>query len=305
MLERMKRGMRSKWTKGTLGFLLLIVLAFIILMYFLINSAPVSYKEGTIEAKYAVAGDYQVESIEIKDEQGESRYKLYYPLDSGQAHPLIVWGNGTDALPERYDGVFRHLASWGFVVIDTYSTTTGTGEEIAGAIDYMMAENKDPASPFFGRVATDQIAAAGHSQGSTGVINAHTNHKGGAAIRTVVSIALPDLKWCDPEDIYDTSKLKVPFFIMGGTRDFIVSPTSSNKLALDNANSEIPVVMAMAKGAAHTAIEDDGGKHRGYLTAWMRYQLMDDRDAMTAFAGDEAEILRNKDWKSALSKGLQ
>ncbi|WP_243643865.1 alpha/beta hydrolase [Paenibacillus pinisoli] len=305
MLQRMKRGMRSKWTQGILGFLLFVVLAFTILMYFLINSVPVTYKEGTIEAKYAGAGEYQVESIEIKDEQGESRYMLYYPQDSGQTHPLIAWGNGTDALPERYDGLFRHLASWGFVVIDTFSTTTGTGEEIAGAIDYMLIENSDPASPFYRRIATEQIAAAGHSQGSTGVINAHTNHSSGEAIKTVVSIALPDLKWCDPEDIYDTSALKVPFFVMGGTRDFIVSPTSSNKLALENANPDIPVMMAMAKGAAHTAIEDDGGKHRGYLTAWMRYQLMDDREAMTAFAGDEAEILRNTDWKSALSKGIE
>ncbi|REK77867.1 alpha/beta hydrolase [Paenibacillus paeoniae] len=287
-----------------MGFLLLLIITCAVLMYLLANSASVSYAEGSIEAKYAAIGEYQVDTIEITDEQGIKQYKVYYPQGAQTAHPLIAWGNGTGALPENYAELFLHLASWGFVVIDTYSTTTGTGTEIAGSIDYMLAENDNPASIFYQRIQTDQIAVAGHSQGSTGVINAHTNHDTGAAIRTVVSIALPDLKWCDPEDIYNTSALQVPFFIMGGTRDFIVSPSSSNKLALETANPDIPVIMAMAKGAAHTAIEGDGGKHRGYLTAWMRYQLTDDRDAMTAFAGNDAEIARNKDWKDVQSAGF-
>ncbi|MFF2888292.1 alpha/beta hydrolase [Paenibacillus sp. NPDC057967] len=302
---QLKKIVGNKWVRGTLGFLLVLIIAFAVLLYFLANSAPVSYAEGTVEAKYAAPGEYLVDTLEVKDAQGALLYKIYYQPNSQQAHPLIAWGNGTGALPANYDELFRHLASWGFVVIDTYSTTTGTGHEIANSIRYMLAHNGDSASPLYKRIDPDQIAVAGHSQGSTGVINAHTNHDVGVAIRTVVSIALPDLKWCDPEDIYDTSALKVPFFIMGGTRDFIVSPTSSNKLALENANPDIPVMMAMAKGAAHTAIEGDGGKHRGYLTAWMRYQLMDDREAMAAFAGDEAEILRNKDWKSAQSTGLE
>lgn len=63
--------------------------------------------------------------------------------------------------------------------------------------------------------------------------------------------------------------------------------------------------MAMAKGAAHTAIEQDGGQHRGYLTAWMRYQLMNDSEAGMAFVGKHAEIGTNKHWKDVTSANLQ
>jgi hypothetical protein len=42
-------------------------------------------------------------------------------------------------------------------------------------------------------------------------------------------------------------------------------------------------MMGMAKGAAHTAIEGNGGNHRGYLTAWMSYHLLGDQKAKKAF----------------------
>lgn len=202
----------------------------------LIHSNVPELAKGSIEEQYAQQGSY----------------------------PVISWGNGTDATPDRYDGLFEHLASWGFIVIDSYSTTTGTGKEIVAAIDCLSKENELENSLFYQKIQTESIGVAGHSQGSTGVINAHTNYESGALIKTIVSIALPDLKYCDPEDVYDTARVTVPFLMMGGTRDFIISPASSNELALQNANASTPVMMGMAKGAAHTAIEGNGGNHRGY-----------------------------------------
>lgn len=303
-MPQIKRVLRTKWFLSSFGIMLILVLAFSTVSYLLVNSVSATFETGSVEEKYASPGEYQVETIAISNELGEKLYKIYYPQSKGVMHPLIAWGNGTGALPEQYDELLRHMASWGFVVIDTYSKTTGTGKEILASIEYMLAENDMPESQFYQTIQPEQIAAAGHSQGSTGVINAHTNYDNGSLIKTVVSIALPQLKYCDPKDIYDTSALKVPFFIMGGTRDFIISPSSSNHQALTDANRNIPVMMAMAKGAAHTAIEHDGGKHRGYLTAWMRYQLMDDEEAKRAFAGKDAELLTNANWKDVYSVNL-
>ncbi|MNI66943.1 hypothetical protein D3C73_1225410 [compost metagenome] len=57
------------------------------------------------------------------------------------------------------------------------------------------------------------------------------------------------------------------------------------------------MMMGMAKGAAHTAIEGNGGNHRGYLTAWMRSRLLNDQQAMQAFHGDAAEMMHNTNWQ--------
>lgn len=304
-MPQIKRVLRRKWLLWLAGFMVMIIAAFSTVSFLLVNSVSATFTKGSVEEKYAARGTYQVERQEITDEHGEKLYRVYFPKSGDSNYPLIVWGNGTGALPDNYDKLFSHLASWGFVVVDTYSKTTGTGKEIIAATEYMIDENDKPGSPFYQRIQVDHIGAAGHSQGSTGVINAHTHFEHGELIQTVVSIALPDLKYCDPEDVYDTSALQVPFFVMGGTRDFIISPSASNKLALTTANPEIPALMAMAKGAAHTAIEQDGGKHRGYLTAWMRYQLMDDLEAKKAFTGKKAEILTNDRWKDVHSANLQ
>ncbi|MGC5772101.1 alpha/beta hydrolase [Paenibacillus pabuli] len=301
----MNRIIRAKWFLWLTGVVIILIMMFSVVSFLLVNSVSATFETGSVEEKYALPGTYEVDTLEIKDEQGEKLYRIYSPQTTDTRHPLIAWGNGTGALPDNYDELFRHMASWGFVVIDTYSETTGTGKEIMAAIDYMLNENEATVSPFYQRIEKDRIGAAGHSQGSTGVINAHTNFENGNIIKTVVSIALPDLKYCDPEDVYDTSALKIPFFVLGGTRDFIISPTDSNQLALKNANPDIPTMMAMAKGAAHTAIEKDGGQHRGYLTAWMMYWLMDDVEARDAFVGNHAEIGTNNHWTDVISANLQ
>nr|WP_285860175.1 MULTISPECIES: alpha/beta hydrolase [Paenibacillus] len=274
-------------------------------MQIIIRSNVPELAEGSIERRYAQQGSYHVKVEEVKSTSGEALFRIFYPAFQGdESYPIISWGNGTGATPDRYDELLTHLASWGFIVIDSYSKTTGTGKENVEAIDYLRNENQLANSLFYQKVQIEQIGVAGHSQGSTGVINAHTNYKSGSLIKTVVSIALPDLKHCDPEDVYDTARITVPFLIMGGTRDFLISPVSTNQLALRSTNASTPVMMGMAKGAAHTAIEGNGGNHRGYLTAWMRYWLLDDQEAKKAFYGDSSEMMHNANWEDVMQANM-
>lgn len=261
--------------------------------------------EGSIEQRYAQQGSYDVQIAEVKAANGEDLFRIYHPaFQLGETYPIISWGNGTDATPDRYNEILTHLASWGFIVIDSYSKTTGTGKEIMEGIKYLVGQNQQANSLFYKKINVDQIGVAGHSQGSTGVINAHTNFKNGSLIKTIVSIALPDLKYCDPEDVYDTAQIQVPFLIMGGTRDFLISPRSSNQIALQHTNKNTPVMMGIAKGASHTAIEGDGGNHRGYLTAWMSYHLHGDQEAKKAFYVESAEMMQNANWVDVMQGNM-
>ncbi len=240
------------------------------------GTAPESatFEPGVIEARYAESGPEAVTTSIIGDDAGNDLYKIYHPTDLKAGLPLIVWGNGTGASPATYDALLTHLATWGFVVVDTYVKNTGTGAEILAAAEYMVAESGASDSKFYGKIDASKVGLAGHSQGSTGVINAHTNFEHGSMVKAVVSIALPALKWCDPEDVYDTSRLSVPFLLLGGTGDGIISPVESNQAAFDGTPKSLPAVMGMAIGSEHSEIEGDGGRHRGYLTAWMRFQLL-------------------------------
>lgn len=297
---------KRKWMLWLTALVVIVAVALTIFMQIIIHSKVPELAEGSIEQRYAQQGSHQVKVEEIKRTSGEALYRIYYPAFEGnESYPMISWGNGTGATPDRYDELLTHLASWGFIVIDSYSKTTGTGKEIMAAIDYLSNENQRTDSLFYQKIQIDHIGAAGHSQGSTGVINAHTHYTNGSLIKTVVSIALPDLKYCDPEDVYDTARITVPFFIMGGTRDFLISPVSTNRSAFHHTNAKTPVMMGMAKGAAHTAIEGNGGNHRGYLTAWMRYQLLDDQEAMKAFYGDSSEMMHNTKWVNVIQANME
>ncbi|NWL88280.1 MULTISPECIES: hypothetical protein [unclassified Paenibacillus] len=296
---------KRRWILWLSALGLIAAISMTIFLQIIIHSNVPELAEGSIEQRYAQQGSYHVKVKEVKSTSGEALYRIYYPaFQADESYPIISWGNGTGATPDRYDGLLTHLASWGFIVIDSYSQTTGTGREIVEAIDYLRKENGLTNSLFYQKIQMEQIGVAGHSQGSTGVINAHTNYKSGSLIKTVVSIALPDLKHCDPEDVYDTSRITVPFLVMGGTRDFIISPLSTNQSALHTANASTPVMMGMAKGAAHTAIEGEGGNHRGYLTAWMRFRLYDDQEARKAFYGASSEMMHNTNWVDVMQANM-
>lgn len=199
------------------------IYGFILFTLLILNTSCKEKAVSEALAYFDQAGVYQVAVLEHQYQQND--YRIYYPENYTERLPVLVWGNGTDAQPDHYDGVFKHLASHGFLVIDTYEENTGTGKEIHEAINTILAFNKDVNSPFFNTMDTLNIALAGHSQGSTGVINTYTNFNKKDYIKTIVSIALPALYWCDPEDTYNADEITVPFLIMGGTKDYIISPT--------------------------------------------------------------------------------
>ena len=50
--------------------------------------------------------------------------------DEGRRHPVILWGNGTDTVPQIYQGALSHWASHGFIVAAANTPWPGTGEEM-------------------------------------------------------------------------------------------------------------------------------------------------------------------------------
>ncbi len=260
--------------------------------------------QAPIEAAYAAPGPLAVSRQTVNDSAGRKLYEIFTPADLTGGHAVITWGNGTGAQPVDYAPLLSHLASWGFVVIDNYKRNTGTGETILGSALFLAAQNATPGSPLFQQLDLSRVGAAGHSQGATGSINAATNWPDSALIRTVVPIALPAQTFSDPEDRYNTGALQVPMFIIGGTDDVLISPLSANNQAFNRTDDSLPAAMGMSKGSGHSEITPDGGAERGYLTAWMMFQLQGDAQAAAAFSGPGAELLNNPRWKNARTQNL-
>jgi predicted alpha/beta hydrolase family esterase len=251
---------------------------------------------------YQNPGAHPIEIMEVAFD--DTDYRVYMPVINEMALPVIVWGNGSEALPDNYDDTFRHLASHGYLVIDSYDKNTGTGKTISDAIGAITALDTSETSLLYHKIDTSRIALVGHSQGSTGVINAYTNFNQHVNIKTIVSIALPALYWCDPEDKFDASKITTPFLILSGTNDYIVSPTRTNEIAFD-ATSDIPAAMLMVKKAGHNEIQEYSNKYLKYLAAWLDFHLNNAPSAQGIFdGGGEAEIRSQNELKSIATKGI-
>lgn len=252
-----------------------------------------------IESKYTLPGRNKVLTVTVMNGT-KKLYKIYYPASLSGVYPVVTWGNGTGALPKNYDSVLTHLASWGIIAIDNFIQNTGSGEDILAAAEYMIAQNSNSSGIFFNRVDTAHIGAAGHSQGASGVINAYTNFSNGHIIKTIVPIALPSQTGTQS---YNTGNVYVPMFFMSGSKDWLISPFSTNKKAYDMLPAGVPAAMGMRKGADHNAIQVTK-LHWGYLTAWMQYQLKQDPVAKLAFAGATPELLNNTNWNNAFTRNM-
>jgi predicted dienelactone hydrolase len=99
---------------------------------------------------------------------------IYYPSSGGQVassgapYAALVFAHGSFASPSYYYGNGKHLASWGYIVAmpDFPSETAeDRATDVQYLLSYLEAENANPASMFYGRIAVKQLGVVGHSLG--------------------------------------------------------------------------------------------------------------------------------------------
>ncbi|MGQ0626422.1 MAG: poly(ethylene terephthalate) hydrolase family protein [Sporichthyaceae bacterium] len=255
-----------------------------------------------VDARFSAPGPWQVAVSEIKVPGSALTFRVVHPRDlggRGVSHPILAWGNGTNATTLNYPGVIEQLASWGFVVIGSDDPQQASGVTILDAVREMIAAAADPASAFYDVLDTRRIGALGHSQGAGGAINAAI--RAGGLIDTVVPINLPDVHFVADSARFDAPQFTTPTFLVGGEADYLFASPAG----LRSYYEQMPrAALGVLRGADHLTIQRSGGGYLGYLTAWMRWQLMSDRYAGRAFTGVEPELARNPHWQGELAKGV-
>lgn len=280
-----------------------------------------------IEQKYYAAGPWAVTATKAFgccDSSG-NKFDVWYPTQLGKngfRHPIITWGNGTDAVPSQYSYLLSHLASWGFVVVASENEQTGTGQVILDAARWMVAQNDQASSIFFHVLSTTQVGAIGHSQGASGAVNAQL--KSGGLITTAVPIEIPLQLGCllDPAKCTDTRKLTGgSIFLVNGSADGVISPSlpivpwqgtlQSNDDYYQAAPASVAKAWGTLNGPGHLDVQGQPACNRanpppqppewcvsgvygylGYPTAWMMDRLQNDGYAHQAFISGTGEMFR-------------
>ncbi|MEY8745704.1 alpha/beta hydrolase [Bacillales bacterium AN1005] len=263
--------------------------------------------ESPLEQKYIKMGTYDVSTIEYDSNDDEGvQTKVWYPTEltnTDHTYPLIVIANASDMSASRYEPFFKHLATWGFVVVGNEDRMSSSGKFNAESLDLMLELNSNADNIFYGKIDINNIGIAGYSQGGVGAINAVTAQENGHYYKTIFTGSAANfelskaLGWN-----YDVSKITIPYFMTAGTlkndtgedNGIGVAPLSSLIKNYDLITNDVLKVGARAVNADH---EDMLVHSDGYLTAWMMYHLQGDEEAGKAFLGKNAEILNNANWQ--------
>lgn len=276
---------------------------------------------GDIEAEYSALGSLKVSSKEFpSQDETIGKFAVWYPSElenSDKAYPVVLWANGTGSTSSTYTAFFRHLASWGFIVVGNDDENTRTGESLNKAIDLLIQENGSEDSILYNKIDLDRIGISGHSQGGPAVFNMAVNQPHADMIKTVYAVSATSsyhTRVFGDGWEYDISKVNVPTFLTAGTGSFDAGTATS----ADQESDEKAGIMqgicplwsleenfgllpdSVDKAYGRKTGVDHGNSYLqcdGYMTAWFRYYLTDDEEAGKAFFGENAEILSNPDWQ--------
>jgi pimeloyl-ACP methyl ester carboxylesterase len=269
----------------------------------MLTLAPAQAQSRSAE-RFESAGPYEVIVIAKPlccDSKGNA-VEIHLPRArrAGETFPIVTWGNGTWAKPEKYAFLLRHLASWGMIVVATRDSSVGTGETLLDAL--ALLANSEAGSLADRR----RIAAIGHSQGASGAFNAAAAPSSGIA--TTVLIDLPGRRLCNREHcaaIPTGLQGKQSVLFLSGEKDPLSSPEM-----VDSYFSEVPAGRLRAKAAVAAADHNDiqgqpacqpfaigcrngVGAFLPYVTAWLRWQLTTDKAAAAVFTGRAAPFARD------------
>jgi hypothetical protein len=288
------------------------------------QTAEEKAKSDADQAAYAKAPDTEGTGAypAMKEQDpGLPNHVVYRPKDLSKVAPgalgIVAWGNGAcsaDGAGSRLH--LAELASYGYVVIapggiysGPNSTTapkrpegeTGfklgtTSADVKAGLEWALAENARPGSPYYGKIDPAKIAVSGFSCGGIQAMSL----AGDPRVKAVII----DNSGTFPEGNNFLSELKVTqatlltfhtpvLYILGGPKDIAYN----NGMADFGRINHVPIMVAN-NSASHGGdfLRPNGGPSAKVAVQWLEWQLRGDKTAEAYFVGEACGLCTDKEW---------
>jgi len=219
--------------------------------------------------------------------------------------PIIAWGNGACAnSPWEHINFLSEVASHGFLVIaigpmpeeGERGGGRSTASQLLDAIDWAIAQNGDPSSPFYNKVDVTKIAVSGMSCGGLQTLEIAPDPRVTTAIVCNSGIiggggGMPGMPALTKDHL---NKLHTPtLYLLGGESDIAYN----NGMDDFNRINHVPVFVAnMDVGHGGTYGQPHGGEFAVVATAWYKWQLKGDQEAGKLFTGTPCGLSQSEIW---------
>lgn len=171
--------------------------------------------------------------------------------------------------------------------------------DLYAALDWVLAQNKDPKSPYYQRIDPKAIAVSGYSCGGAQAIRVAVD------LRVKTLIVMNSGLFPDGSDI-GAAEMEVPkatlaqlhtptLYILGGETD-IAWPQANDDFKRIN---HLPLFYGNVKGVGHggTYWEPNGGRAAKAVVAWLDWQLRGDQQAARSFKGKDCGLCTDPAWQ--------
>jgi hypothetical protein len=171
------------------------------------------------------------------------------------------------------------------------------------AVDWAIAQNSKSDSPYFGKLDTANIAAAGMSCGGLQALEVSPDPRIKTPLVCNSGIFIPAAEGGGtpvggmpslPKD--HLTKLHAPIiYILGGTTDIAYTNGMDDFKRIE----KLPAVAANMEGIGHggTYGRPHGGEFTTVALAWLDWNLKGDTEAAKMFQGDTPGLAKNPAWK--------
>ena len=234
---------------------------------------------------YAARGPFASREYDLVGPGGA--FTIFRPVTLGEGgfkHPVATWGNGIITTPQWYPDLLGTIASHGFVIIASNSSTV-TAQLLTQGLDWLIQQNS-AAGEYNGKLAVDCAASIGYSLGGGAAVTAGSHR----AVKVVASMhGLPGA----------AANINGPLLLTTSTSDGFVTK-AGYVLPCYNGSTRQPTIMATLNvpGApadffGHLIPIGDGGQERGPMVAWLRYWIYGDQGARNYFFGNNCVVCTN------------
>lgn len=256
---------------------------------------------GTGEYKTAMGEVYGLEAHTVFCPKDLSEFSAEKPL------PVLVWGNGACTnSPWEHFKFLNEIASHGYLVIATgyypesetpYNGPMSTPQQQIESIDWAIAANSNPESPFYQKIDVGNIAAAGMSCGGLQTLFNCADPR----LKTIMicnsglfidpKVAMPGMPMPGKDQL---KKIHCPvIYILGGPEDIAYE----NGMDDFHRISHVPAFAAnFPVGHGGTYRQPHGGEFSIPAVAWLDWQLKGCVKASEMFKGESCGLSQRKGW---------
>ena len=285
-----RRKLQLRFNNAPKQLILLLSALILIIPGIAIAASPSCDGDTTCDSYECECGPYdelEIETITVSTDPVITS-RIYRPKILFQAHPIAVFCGGYGENDAFYDSMLLSIASHGVVVIEGNSNNQAVGEEAIAGLNWLIDENSDPNSDYYGKLNTSKVLYFGHSQGGRAAMHASIDVNSPPI--TAVLALMP--AWALPPYI-DTGALSDPILYIAGDDDIFV-PQWTVRIKYSGTDNA-PAWYGSRLSAAHSDWGDDRIQY--YVRAWIYAQLFDDSAAREEFYGPNWKFLDDEDFR--------